>query len=290
MAGLAVSARFWRLFLASPEMKHIIERLNEGWCSDPLSLYDVCKRISEEDFCRRLKAPEVVSIDVVENLPAELRKQNVYVVRLGQYHTGRAMFIVCRASPEYIHEALRSNDLMRAQSLGEIRNLPSWISSLARQMGVEALASIAALELIRILEGGSGPVYTIPSLRFGHTEFKFQPSARSNAYTYSGQVEVDAVLGRLNVYALEAKALTRTVRSRDRVIIRRYSVFKYKIVFSAQALAEVLNREVRPVIAFIDEHEGSLRAVAALLEPPAKPEQVYPVTSLSPVSRLVVRF
>ena len=134
---------------------------------------------------------------------------------------------------------------------------------------MEALASIAAPELIRVLEDSGGSVYTIPSLRFGHIEFKFRPSARSDTYTYSGQVEVDAVLGRSNVYALEAKALTRTVRSRDHVIIRRYSVFK--IAFSAQALVEVLRHEVQPVIAFIDEREGLLRAVAALLEPPATP-------------------
>lgn len=285
-----MSARFWSLFLSGHETKHIVENLDEGHCSRPLSLYNICKRISEEDFCRRLKAPEVVSIDVVENLPAELRKQNVYVVRLGQYHTGRAAFIICRASPGYVKEALRSDDITRASSLGEISDLPPWVSSLARQMGVEALASIAALELIRILEGGSGPVYTIPSLRFGHIEFKFQPSPRSSTYSYSGQVEIDAVLGRSSVYALEAKTITRTIRSHDHIVVRRYSVFKYKIAFSAQALAEILNHEVRPVIAFIDEHKGSLRAVAALLEPPARPGQPYPVTNMNPVFRLVIRF
>ena len=78
LVGLTVSARFWKLFLASRETRHIIDGLDEGHCSRPLSLYDVCKQIGEEDFCRRLKAPEVVSIDVVENLPAELRRHNIY--------------------------------------------------------------------------------------------------------------------------------------------------------------------------------------------------------------------
>ncbi|WP_338251705.1 hypothetical protein [Pyrodictium abyssi] len=266
-------SEFWGRLLQ--HLSGIVEGLGEGECSKPLSLAEAAADIGVD--YGRVKAPQLISIDVLEDLPRVLRSHGLYVVRLGQYHTGRASFILCRARPGYRREVLRPEDVSAAPRLPvEPRQPPRWVVELAGHLGAEALASVAAVELVEALARG-GKVYMLSSLRFGNAVFRFQPSSCSETYTYRGQVEVDAVLGEGSVYTLEAKTLS-----------RRRSVFKYKIAFSAQALAETLGQEVHPLVAFVEKRGGSLAAVAALLAPAAVPGTPYPVEEMRPRVRLAV--
>lgn len=261
---------FWQRILSV--LDGMVERLEEGECSEPLELRRVAERAGLDPG--RLKAPDLISIDVVERLPAALRSRGLYVVRLGQRHTGTASFALCRASRGYTLETLGIDEVLAAPLLPvEPVALPEWLANMMGRVSTEALAFISAYILVEALARGER-VYVLPSLRLGGAKFRFRPAPRAGVYAYHGQVEVDAVLGRRLVYALEAKSL----RSRES------RIFKYKVAFSAQALAELIGREVHPLLSIV---AGGCRVVSvALLSPPARPGEPYPVAEMRPYARL----
>lgn len=57
-----------------------------------------------------------------------------------------------------------------------------------------------------------------------------------------------------------------------------FKLFKYKIAFSAQALADTSARPVYPIVSLVYTiRRKEPRLIAALLEPPAEPGEPYPV-------------
>ncbi|OYT38335.1 MAG: hypothetical protein B6U89_06070 [Desulfurococcales archaeon ex4484_58] len=83
--------------------------------------------------------------------------------------------------------------------------------------------------------------YVLSSLGFGNTSFNFKASSKSKTYRYRGQVEVDSVIicGD-QLFVVEAKSSSRRTFP---------SIFKFKIGFSAKAVAEAVGREVYPILA-----------------------------------------
>ncbi len=262
---------FWERALTV--LESVVKELDVGECSEPMELHEVAERAGIGS--NRLRAPDIISIDAPDYLPDALRVNTLYVVRLGQWHSGRAMFTLCKASERYAEETISVDDICSVPRLPvEPVEVPEWLATIARVVNAEALAFMVASILVEALAQGER-VYVLPSLRIGRIRFSFKPSSNSRMYEYHGQVEVDAALGRSFIFALEAKSFT-----------RRRAVFKYKIAFSAQALAETTGREVHPLLSTIRE-EGEMKSVTvALLSPPARPGHPYTINDMKPYARL----
>jgi len=266
---------FWSLLLKGP-LRELVENLSVGECTQPLSLHELA---AQAGIRAVLTAPKLISLDTLESLPPSLKQRGLYVIRLGQRHKGRATFILCKASANYAREALRPEDLEKARGLQvELSHLPRWILSLARRLSSEAIALIAAISFIKALSG-TPEVQVIPSMRLASAKFEFKPTEASGPYTYWGQVEIDAALGADRIYVLEAKS-------------GRRSLLKYKLAFSALALAGFLEEPVHPLLAFISRRGTGVEVELALLNPPAGSEQQdlapYVIDQMEPVFRAKV--
>lgn len=258
--------------MSRTELGDLVAGLREGECTCPLSLRELTSRAGLRGA---LRAPALISLDSLEALPPSLRHRELYVIRLGQRHTGRALFTLCRARRGYRGEVIGANEIRRAlASRVELSHVPSWAISLAERLGGESLALLATYLLLRRLSG-SRETYLLPSVRLGAVRFEFKPTASASTYTYWGQVEIDAVLGADRVHALEAKARVR-------------ALFKHKIAFSALALASVLQEPVQPVVAFASRLEGRLAVVVLFLKPPALAGQPYVIEDLRLADGLTV--
>lgn len=186
----------WSLILTEvKQVKEIVDGLSEGECTPPLNLADVINSIKFRriDYSR-VKAPRIVSIDVLERLPSSLRRRGLYVIRLGQHKSGTASFILCRASPNYREETINLGTYTYKKEMLATATPPEWVLKIVKQASAESLAFIAAIELVKRLKTEDYHLL-IPSLRLGNVTFRFKPSDISAVYTYSGQVEIDAVIG-----------------------------------------------------------------------------------------------
>ncbi len=107
--------------------------------------------------------------------------------------------------------------------------------------------------------------YIVPSLRIGNASFGF--SINDKAFQYRGQVEIDAVIwARDKVFAIELKSIKKNSK-----------MFKHKIVFSIQALANALNNKVYPILGLNIKEGYRTRLYSALLLPEAEPNKIYEV-------------
>lgn len=255
-------SKFWELFTKT--YKDEITRLQVGECMGPFSL----KSVAEILRVRVRKAPDIVSLTTLSALPSILRLQGLYVIRIGQRRYGGAGFIVCKASRNYEREAFRYRDILtKKPDLTIPFSNDMWLR-LSRISG-EALAASAALKTIGFLHDMS---YMIPQYRGGSSRFRFMVCGAGPTYDYWGQVEVDAaIFGDPDLlYVVEAK---KSVGLND-------GLFKYKIAFSMQALANILGVKTRGVIA-IKHGQGRNEDVRiAILEPPAQPANTIVINNL----------
>ncbi len=111
--------KVWGKIIYSSSISRYIDGLGIGECTDPYMLDDILGEIGIDHS--RVKAPYIVSIDKYDDLPSILRRNHLYVVRLGQYHSGRASFTLCRASPSYIDETISVGTLNTVEKNLEIR-------------------------------------------------------------------------------------------------------------------------------------------------------------------------
>lgn len=256
-------------------LEDVIKQLDTGTCSTPLNLYNIARKAGINP--ERLRAPNIISIDSLRELPRPLKKNLLYVIRLGQWHSGRAEFTICKASPGYHAEVISIKDVLSTPKLPvEPVKMPKWLLNIAMKIDTEALTFLAAGLLVEALAHGER-AYILPSLRIGRAVFDFKPTPHGNILSYDGQVEVDAVLGKSFVFALEAKSLEKID-----------AIFKYKIAFSAQALANLVQQEVHPLISTIVRSGDKKRTLvtAVLLAPPARPGSPYIINSMKPYARL----
>ncbi|RLI38793.1 hypothetical protein DRO60_02730 [Candidatus Bathyarchaeota archaeon] len=264
--------KFWSLLLKGPLREHVAV-LSAGECTRPLDLQELAAQVGVQ---AKLMAPKLISLDALEVLPPSLRQRELYVIRLGQRHRGRAMFVLCRACRGYAREALRPEEQGETEEFHiELGHLPKWILLLAQQLRGEAVALLGAAAFVRAMSGGQ-EVHVLPSVRLASTRFAFRPTEAADPYTYWGQVEIDAVLGAKRLYALEAKS-------------GKQHLLKYKVAFSALALAGVLSKPVHPLVAFVSREKGRIRLIVMLLTPPAKPAaEPYVVERLRPAVKASV--
>lgn len=264
--------KFWSLLLRGP-LREQVAGLGAGECTHPLDLQELAAQVGVR---AGLTAPKFISLDTLEALPPSLRQRELYVIRLGQRHKGRAMFVLCRACRGYAREVLRPEERGEAEELHiELGHLPRWVLLLAQRLRGEAVALLGAATFIRAVSRGK-EVHVLPSVRIASAKFTFRPTETSGPYTYWGQVEVDAVLGAEELYVLEAKS-------------RRQRLLKYKVAFSALALANILNKPVHPLVAFVSREKTRVELDVLLLSPPAGlAAEPYVVEHLRPVVKASV--
>jgi hypothetical protein len=249
--------RFWERFL---QYYREVEELDEEECSKPYNLHYIAERLGLNIG----KAPDYVSIPLLSRLPAPLRRRSLYVLRIGQYHSRNAEFIVCRSYEDYSDSAFILKDIV-----GNARPYSLDDPLLKKMMNLrgESLASTLAYKIIGEVDDVS---YIIPQYRGGNVEFEFKVSRRTQTYTYRGQVEVDSVIiGKDLIYAVESKHFDR-INSGE-------GIFKFQIAYSMATLNELLETSSRGVLAL---RIGSGKFYIVFLKPVIGREDIMIVNDL----------
>ncbi len=259
---------FWRKFINSNH--DAIRVLKPGECIGP---YDLLS-LAAEYRVTISRAPELISINKISQLPKLLRNMYVYPIRLGQWHKNRAQFILCKAMDQsFQHESISITDLYRKSSLitGFVDEKESLI--LKRLSGEAIASSIGIWYVYQMLDSGKMK-FVVPQYRFGKINFCFKIDKE---YSYNGQVEVDTIVfSRSEGIVLESKVLPLNEK-----------VLKFQLAFSMQAVSNIFDIKVRGYYAFKISGENKVLLIEMGRTTPSK---CIGVNDLEPSTVLLIEY